>query len=217
MGAGTAVGTVRTYARLEEGQTFNYAAWMDAVRRGQTFVTYGPLMDLAVEGQPMGGRLALPRGGGTLDVVWQAASVGMPMTRVELIVNGEVRESRTVDSRQAGGTFSLRLERSSWLALLVRGCYPGRPEVISVHSSAVMAEVADSALMAAADAVSILEQIEGALAYIDTIGTRAEDRVYRRMRMALVSAQRRLHNRMHRMGHYHEHSPGAAPEGHSHD
>jgi hypothetical protein len=36
------------------------------------------------------------------------------------------------------------------------------------------------------------------------------------MRMALVSAQRRLQNRMHRMVHYNEHSPGAAPDGHTH-
>ena len=29
----------------------------------------------------------------------------------------------------------------------------------------------------------ILEQIEGAMAFLDTVGTRAEDRVYKRMRL----------------------------------
>jgi hypothetical protein len=69
-----------------------------------------------------------------------------------------------------------------------------------------MVEVQGSAFYAAADAVTILEQIEGALAYLDTVGTRAEDRAYRRMRLVLESAHRKLHNRMHQMGHYHEHT-----------
>jgi hypothetical protein len=58
-----------------------------------------------------------------------------------------------------------------------------------------------------ADAVTILEQIEGALAYLDTVGTRAEDHVYKRMRLVLESAHRSLHNRMHQLGHYHTHTP----------
>ena len=64
-----------------------------------------------------------------------------------------------------------------------------------------------SQLLAAADAVTILEQIEGALAYLDTIGTRAEDRAYKRMRLVLEAAHRTLHNRMHQLGYYHDHTP----------
>jgi formylmethanofuran:tetrahydromethanopterin formyltransferase len=66
-----------------------------------------------------------------------------------------------------------------------------------------MIDVEDSPLLAAADAVTILDQIEGAIAYLDTVGTRAEDRVYKRMRLVLESAHRSLHNRMHQEGHYH--------------
>ena len=62
-------------------------------------------------------------------------------------------------------------------------------------------------MLAAADAVTILEQIEGALAYLDTIGTRADDRAYKRMRLVLESAHRGLHNRMHQLGYYHDHTP----------
>jgi hypothetical protein len=70
-----------------------------------------------------------------------------------------------------------------------------------------MVQVAGSPLLAAADAVTILEQIEGVLAYLDTVGTRAEDLAYKRMRLVLESAHRRLHNRMHQEGHFHEHTP----------
>jgi hypothetical protein len=70
-----------------------------------------------------------------------------------------------------------------------------------------MVEVEGSPLLAAADAVTILEQIEGAMAYLDTVGTRAEDRAYKRMRLALASAHRGLHNRLHQQGYYHKHAP----------
>ena len=60
MAADTAVGTVRTYARIAPGEPFTYEAWKDAVRRGETFVTYGPLLEFAVDGQPMGSRIAMP-------------------------------------------------------------------------------------------------------------------------------------------------------------
>ena len=64
-----------------------------------------------------------------------------------------------------------------------------------------------SPMLAAADAVTILDQIEGAMAYVDTVGTRAEDAVYKRMRLVLQSAHRSLHNRMHELGYFHDHTP----------
>jgi formylmethanofuran:tetrahydromethanopterin formyltransferase len=91
--------------------------------------------------------------------------------------------------------------------MLVRGHYPDKPEVIVAHSSPVMIQVEGSALLAAADALTILDQVEGAMAFLDTVGTRADDRSYKRMRLALESAYRSLHNRMHREGYFHEHTP----------
>ena len=207
MTANTAVGTVRTYARLRPGEEFTYAAWMEALRRGETFVTYGPLLEFSVAGQRMGSRLALPASGGTLDVAWRVATVTVPLSRVELIVNGEIRESVAVPADRAAGHWSLRVDKSAWLALLVRGHYTDQPEIIAAHSSPVMVEVAGSPLLAAADAVTILEQIEGALAYLDTVGTRADARAYKRMRLVLTSAHRSLHNRLHAMGYFHGHTP----------
>jgi hypothetical protein len=90
---------------------------------------------------------------------------------------------------------------------LVRGHYPDQPEIIAAHSTPVMIDVEGFPMMAAADAVTILDQIEGALVYLDTVGTRADDRSYKRMRLALESAHRALHNRLHQRGYYHEHTP----------
>jgi len=208
MAAHTAVGTVRTYARIDPGKEFNYETWKEAVRRGETFVTYGPLLEFQVEGRPMGSRIELPATGGTVDVTWKAASVTIPVSRVELVVNGEIRQSAPVSANEDSGHWSIRVDKSCWMALLVRGHYADKPEIIAAHSSAVMIRVDGSPLLAAADAVTILDQIEGAMAYLDTVGTRADDRTYKRMRLELESAHRSLHNRLHQEGQYHEHTQG---------
>jgi len=202
----TAVGEVRTYARIRRNRAFTYEAWKDAIRRAETFITYGPLMEFAVEGKPAGTWIKMPAGGGTVDVTWKLGSVTVPMSKVELVVNGEVCQGRRVDRWADRGHFSVKLDRSSWIAILVRGHYADKPEIIAAHSSPVMVRVKGSPFYSAADALTILEQIEGVLAYLDTVGTRAEDKEYKRMRMVLTGAHREIHNRMHRMGHYHEHT-----------
>jgi hypothetical protein len=206
MTATTAVGTVRTYARIPRGREFTYDSWKESIRAGHTFVTYGPLLEFAVDGRPAGGAITMSKGGGTVDVTWEVASVTVPMTKVELVVNGEIRESRTVRPEEDAGNWRVKLDRSSWLALMVRGHYPDKPEIIAAHSSPVMVRVDGSTFFSAADAVTILDQIEGALAYIDTIGTRAEDGIYKRIRLKLTAAYRNLHNELHQHGHFHEHT-----------
>ena len=69
------------------------------------------------------------------------------------------------------------------------------------------AVAAQAGRYAAADALTILEQIEGSMVYLDTLGTPAETAARKRMRVALTSAYRTLHNRMHDMGHGHTHTP----------
>jgi hypothetical protein len=208
MACTTAVGAVRTYAKLPAGAPFDYEAWKAAVRSGQTFVTYGPLMEFSADGRPAGSRIRMNRSGGSLEVEWKLASVTIPMTRIDLIVNGEIRQSRSVKAREDGGSWTVRVDRSSWVALLVRGHYEDRPEVIAAHSSPVMVEVEGTEFFAAADAVTILDQIEGALAYFDTLATRAETEAYKRMRLVLTGAHRSLHNRLHQQGVLHKHPLG---------
>jgi len=206
MSAHTPIGAVRTYARIDPNTPFTYPNWMDAVQRRETFATYGPLMEFNVDGQPMGSALKLPSSGGTLDVTWEVASVTVPMSRVELVINGEIVRSVAVDPWQDQGNWSPKVDKSEWMALLIRGHYPDKPEIITAHSSPVMISVDGSELLSAIDAVTILEQIEGVLAFMDTVGTRTEEIAYKRMRLVLETAHRSLHNRMHQHGYYHEHT-----------
>jgi hypothetical protein len=216
MQATTAVGAVRTYAYLPKHRRFDYEAWKAAVRSGHTFVTYGPLLEFAVEGKPPGTRMKVGRTGATVDVTWQVASVTVPMTRVDIVVNGEIRESRQVSPSEDQGHSRLRVDRSSWVALLVRGHYKDKPEIIAAHSSPVMIEIARTPFFSAADSITILEQIEGALAFLDNVGTRADTAAYRRMRMVLLSTHRSLHNRLHQHGVFHEHTPATDHDEHHH-
>ena len=147
--------------------------------------------------------------GGTLNAEWKLATVTVPMSKVELVVNGETREVVAIppDKSEAQGSFSVKVERSSWIALRVRGGYPDKQEMIAAHSSPVMVEVEGTEFFAAADAMTILEQIEGAIAFIDTVATKAQAKAYKAVKMTLTNAHRALHNRMHNMGVFHEHTP----------
>jgi len=214
MSATTAVGTVRTYARISSNQDFSYETWKDAIRRTETFVTYGPLLDFSVDGHPIGSRFSMSQNGGTIDVSWKAASVTIPMSRIELIANGEIIESQSINSTQDSGNLVVKIKKSTWLAILIRGHYPDKTEIVAAHSSPVMIDVAGSEFYQAADALTILEQIEGAQAYLDTVGTRAETETYQRMKLLLTATHRKLHNRMHQQGVYHEHSVTRDHAGH---
>ena len=209
MSASTAVGTVRTYAKLRKDELFGLEAWKNAVRRMETFVTYGPLLELNVDGTPIGGTIEMNRSGGNAEVVWEAETCSVPISRVDLVVNGEIVESQRIDDpgRKAAGSWRRSIIRSSWVALMVRGSVPGKTEMIAAHSSPVFVKVEGSEFYSEVDALTILEQIEGAMAYVDTVGTRAETAAYKRMRSVLESIHRKLHNRMHELGHFHDHTP----------
>ncbi len=172
---------------------------MDAVRAGNTFVTVGPLVHFKVEGRSPGG--------GTVNVSWLVESVRLPLEEVEVIEGGLVSHEQTgSDGLQLSGSVELKIEESTWLALRVRGSYQNRPGDVAAHSSAVQVLVGEKPIYSPKDATEVLRQIEGAMAYIDTIATRPEADRYRRVRASLEAAHNRLHQKMHRQGIYHKHT-----------
>lgn len=217
MTAASLLGGIRTYAQLGE-RPFGYEAWMDAVRAGNTFVTVGPLVEFAVDGKPAGSVIDLPAGGGTLDVTWRVASVSVPIERVEVVVGGlAAADADGGRALEVSGSASIRAEESSWIALRVRGSLRGRHGEIAAHSSAVQVRVGDRDPFVAADATAVLEQIEGAIAYVDTLAPRPEAQRYKRLRATLEAAHGRLHQRLHAQGVFHRHAPlHPAGPGHEH-
>jgi hypothetical protein len=207
MAADTAVGTLRTYAKIKD-KPFSYENWKEAIRTGCTFATCGPLIEFTVEGKEMGARIEIPDFGGMLQAEWKVASVTAPVTKIELVVNGETLEVYGVNPQKGeySGKCSLKVAQNSWIALRVRGCQPGKEEIITAHSSAVMVVKPGEGCFNAPDAYTILEQIEGAVAYMETIAPRAEEKAFKKLIMTLTSAHRALHNRMHQNGLYHNHN-----------
>ncbi len=206
MTAASLLGGIRTYAFLGE-RPFTYESWMDAVRSGNTFVTVGPLIEFSVQGQPAGGLVDLPTGGGTVDVTWRVESVNVPIARIEVIAGGRVAEQ--VDGGgmfSASGSASVPVMDSTWIALRVRGSYRGRNGDIAAHTSAVQMIVGGKPIFVASEALAVLEQIEGALAYVDTLAPRPDEIRFKKLRARLESAHNRLHQQMHQQGVFHRHT-----------
>jgi hypothetical protein len=76
--------------------------------------------------------------------------------------------------------------------------------------------VENSELFSETDSMAVLDQIQGALAYVDTIAPRAEARRFRALRTTLETAYNRLHQRMHAAGVYHRHPLHDPAEPHEH-
>jgi hypothetical protein len=216
MSAAMLLGGARTYARLGE-RALTYESWMDAIRAGNTFATVGPLASVRVEGVEPGGRAQLPPGGGSVQVEWEVESVQVPVERVEIVAGGLViHEAVAGGELSTSGAAAVRVPSSTWIALRVRGSYRGRPDDVAAHTSAVQVLVEGSELFSEHDATTVLEQIQGALAYVDTIAPRAEARRFRTLRATLETAYERLHRRMHAAGVYHRHPLHDPGEPHEH-
>jgi hypothetical protein len=206
MSAAMLLGGVRTYSQLGHRE-FTYRNWMDVVRGGDTFITVGPLVDMTVEGRRPGSRMQLPAGGGTVSVTWRIESVSVPPRQIEVICNGAVAHQRSSDDLECAGSFPLRVTDSCWVAIRVRGSVAGHEGDIAAHTSAVCIEVGQKPIFATADAVSVLAQIEGTVAYVDTLAPRTDEDKHARLRAGLALAHHRLHHRLHELGAGHHHAP----------
>jgi len=114
-------GTARTYARLEG--PLDYRAWLEAVEKGRTFATSGPLLFLEVEGRRPGDTLPLDADApGRLGVRLRVASIA-PLDRAELVVNGRVVHTWTLEGaeRRAELETTIELPGSGWVAARAMG------------------------------------------------------------------------------------------------
>ncbi|MFC1452696.1 CehA/McbA family metallohydrolase [Verrucomicrobiota bacterium] len=226
MSAQTALGWLRTYAKLDPNRPFNYPAWARAVRAGRTLSTNGPLLGLEVEGREIGETISIQRGGGTLSVKAWAESV-LPMGVLEIVCNGRVVAS----SRQRSGARRLRvservkLPASGWIAARCYG-QRGRPGAYqAAHTSPVYVKCGDTRLFDGPAAEHMLALVEGGIEYLRTISTAFDESSRKRMVKLFKEAQAELKGRLvveaghphhHGKGPYHTHGHGKAETGHKH-
>ena len=122
------VGANRVYAHVD-GE-FTYQSWIDALKRGCTFVSNNPMLSFTVNGQEAGARLALSSKRHRALEIHARAESQLPYDRLEIIRNGEVIESAMPSGPRH--TAEIRLEHplrgSCWIAARAMedlGRYPG--------------------------------------------------------------------------------------------
>lgn len=117
------LGFGRIYVECPDG--FSYDAWMKGLNAGRSFVTTGPMLRVQFDGQPLGTvfKSAQPH---AVQITGSAESL-KPLTRIEIIVNGEVArvvepQNRAAASLKTGAVATeinerIPIEYSSWIAV----------------------------------------------------------------------------------------------------
>jgi hypothetical protein len=115
-------GRERFYARA--GGALTRESWLEAVRRGRTFVTNGPILELEVEGMRPGEGVTLAEPG----AVHAVGTVHFDPERdaihsLELVRNGDVTalETRSAAPGRLQVEVDVPVERSAWFALRAYG------------------------------------------------------------------------------------------------
>jgi hypothetical protein len=112
--AGTASGVHPVplgYSRVyvHTGDTFKLEDWLDGLKKGRSFVTTGPMLTARVNGELPGKAFQVGKEHSG-DFTWEAEVVSPdPITRVEVIVNGQVQQAITperIKTRQGAWKWS---------------------------------------------------------------------------------------------------------------
>ena len=108
---------VRTYARLEARTEFSYAAWIEALRGGRTFVTNGPLLTLTVAELDPGSVLSVPAGGQSVRIRAEVRST-VPIEQLEILHNGHLIAVKEASGNRQAALLDIEttLAESGWLA-----------------------------------------------------------------------------------------------------
>jgi hypothetical protein len=116
------VGIYRTYVHIPDDEPFTYENWCAGLRSGNTFLSGGPLISAQVEGQPIGSTIALPSGGGTVEVEGSVRSA-FEIRRLEVVVNGVVvaMAEGGPGTRELSLRESVAVSENSWIALRCGG------------------------------------------------------------------------------------------------
>ncbi len=130
------VGLMRTYARAN-GTGIDYWAWCDAIKRGDTMVSSGPLLWLAVEGTPPGSTVT---GRESVTVAVELETI-FPVDQIEIVRSGEVIHTEPVPAGAATHRFEITVEigGSDWILARCFGSAHGAERHADTWSRPVVA------------------------------------------------------------------------------
>jgi TolB protein len=113
-------GSDRTFAHVTG--PLSQQSWVDAVKRGRTFFSTGPILMLQVEGREPGEELALATGAPeTVRVKSDVVSIA-PLESLEILVNGEVVQTvKATDPLKIVFDGSIAVPQGGWVAARASG------------------------------------------------------------------------------------------------
>ena len=203
MGAYMAVGANRTYAYLGQNE-FSFANWAQAVRKGNTFMTSGPLLTLRADGRVPGDVITLGAGGGKVEVE-ASAQCFVPLHRIEIVMNGKIVASH----EEPNGAHQLKLHEQlqvpgpAWIAarcLSTLGPTTDWHFKVLAHTSPVYLDVPGQEVFSAPAAAFLMTLIEGAETWVNNLATPSDPENMARIRQTYREARQRLHHKMHAHG-----------------
>ena len=165
-------GAGRLYARVDSPLT--YDGWLEAYREGRSFATNGPLLKFRVNGKEAGEEIRWKSGSLALEVEAEAVS-HVPMTRMDLIVNGRVAASQEAEEggKRIRLTRELEISDSSWVAVRVHGeAHKLIPNDVALyaHSSPVYCYRGNRRIAVRESAAFLIRQIDQLIHRLETRG-----------------------------------------------
>jgi hypothetical protein len=189
-----ALGTMRTFARLNPGEAFGLPEWIEAVRAGRTVATSGPLLRFSVDGRDPGAVIDHPGGQQVISIkarLESAAPIAFPL---EIVRSGEVlvRIRATPDDNGvhvATVEFDQPISEPSWLAARCAG--PATDSAFA-HSSPVFVRVGGKMPSDAAVARQYADSLARTVDWVDTVGRFDVPRRKEQLRALLEQARQEL-------------------------
>jgi hypothetical protein len=173
---------------------FNYQNWVDALKRGRTFVSNNPIVTFTVNGQEPGARLSLAGGKTRALQIFARAESQLPYDKLEIVRNGDVIASASPSGPRHAAEIRLEqpLSGSCWIAARAMedlGRYPAvnfseihrgegtlfsslygtrRPENVFAHTSPVYAIVDGKPIRSWDDAQYYIGYLQHAIDWLNS-------------------------------------------------
>jgi len=197
MGANCALGSLRTYARIEPGRPFTYENWAKAVRAGRTISTNGPLLDIRVEDREIGDTIRMLAGGGTVEAA-AAAESAWNVGDIEIVCNGNVvaRQAARSGERKLTVSAKVAVAGSGWIAARCTGVGGTPSGYMAAHTSPVYIQCGNETPFDGPALEHMLNLTRGGIEYLETISTRFDDKEQERMIRIYREVERHLRKRL---------------------
>jgi hypothetical protein len=191
------VGANRVYAYIKGN--FNYQNWIDALDRGNTFITNSPMLFCTVDSKNPGEQINIEKSK-TIKIVAEVYSQ-LPVDRLEIVANGEVIAEKTIEKGEHHTKLELeyKTDKSVWIAArthqynqtdMIKGVsfakrrdhgggptefnkYYGtlRPETPFAHTSPTYVIVQNKPIRSAKDAKYFIRYLENAITWLNNSGS----------------------------------------------